>query len=39
MSGAKPLFDASDALIVALGKRLHKASRTLPLFTIRWTVA
>jgi hypothetical protein len=28
-----------DALIDALEKRLHKASSTLPLFTIRWTVA
>lgn len=28
-----------DALIDVLEKRLHKASRTLPLFTIRWTVA
>ena len=27
-----------DALIAALEKRLHQASRTLPLFTIRWAV-
>lgn len=27
-----------DALIAALEKRLHRASRSQPLFTIRWAV-
>jgi hypothetical protein len=27
-----------DALIVAFEKRLHRASRSQPLFTIRWVV-